>query len=183
VLIAVGGVQAAAYAVDALSFFAALSAVRRLPAMTPTGGGTPAGVRAVAEGLRYVRRQKVLTGVLLIDLDVTVVGFPKALFPALAVTRLGRGARTVGLLYAAVAVGGVAAAVLSAPLTRLRREGRLALVAVAVMSVCFGALGLVRAVWPALGLLAAAGETGVCSQQALSAGADGPIRLRVSSYP
>jgi len=100
VLIAAGGVQAA-YAVDALSFLAALWAVRRLPAMTPTGGRTRASLRAVAEGLRYVRRQKVLTGVLLIDLDVTVVGFPKALFPALAVTRLGGGARTVGLLYAA----------------------------------------------------------------------------------
>jgi len=108
VLIAAGGVQAA-YAVDALSFLAALWAVRRLPAMTPTGGGTPAGARAVAEGLRYVRRQQVLTGVLLIDLDATVVGFPKALFPALAVTRFGGGAGTVGLLYAAVAVGGVAA--------------------------------------------------------------------------
>jgi len=113
VLIAAAGVTAA-YAVDALSFLAALWAVRRLPAMTPSGGGTPAGVRALAEGLRYVRRQKVLTGVLLIDLDVTVVGFAKALFPALAVTRLGGGMRTVGLLYAAVAVGGVAAAVLSA---------------------------------------------------------------------
>jgi len=160
VLIAAGGVQAA-YAVDALSFLAALWAVRRLPAMTPTGGGTRASLQAVFEGLRYVRRQKVLTGVLLIDLDVTVVGFPKALFPALAVTRLGGGARTVGLLYAAVAVGGVAAAVLSGPLTRLRRQGRLALVAVAVMSVCFGALGLVRAVWTALVLLAAAGAADV----------------------
>jgi len=47
------------------------------------------------------------------------------------------------------------------PLTRLRRQGRLAPLAVAVMSVCFGALGLVRAVWPVLVLFAAAGAAGV----------------------
>jgi len=184
VLIAAGGVQAA-YAVDALSFLAALWAVRRLPAMTPTGGGTPAGARAVAEGLRYVRRQKVLTGVLLIDLDVTVVGFPKALFPALAVTRLGGGARTVGLLYAAVAVGGVAAAALSGPLTRLRRQGRLAVLAVAAMSVCFAALGVVRVLWPALVLLAVAGAAdaalGVVRGPLLQVLTPGRLRGRVNS--
>ncbi len=162
VLIAAAGVEAT-YAVDALSFLAALWAVRRLPPMKPTGGGTRAGLRAVAEGLRYVRRQKVLTGVLLIDLDATVIGFPKALFPALAVTRLGGGARTVGLLYAAIAVGGVAASVLSGPLTRLRRQGRLMVLAVAVWSTCFAGLGLVRAVWPALLLLALAGAADVAN--------------------
>jgi len=105
----------------------------------------------------------VLTGVLLIDLDATVIGFPKALFPALAVTRLGGGARTVGLLYAAIAVGGVVASVLSGPLTRLRRQGRLMVVAVAVWSTCFAGLGLVRAVWPALLLLALAGAADVAN--------------------
>jgi len=133
-------------------------ALRRFLPVDPEGELVNAVVAYIEDDSDVlVARNQVLTGVLLVDLDATVVGFPKALFPALAVTRFGGGAGTVGLLYAAVAVGGVAAAALSGPLTRLRRQGRLAVLAVAAMSVCFAALGVVRVLWPALVLLAVAG--------------------------
>lgn len=52
---------------------------------------------------------------------------------------------------------------LSGPLTRLRRQGRLMVVAVAVSSTCFAGLGLVQAVLPALLLLALAGAADVAN--------------------
>lgn len=156
VLIAASGTQLA-YAVDAVSFLASLTAVRRLPPMPPDQGGTRPGPRSVLEGLRFVRRHRVLAGVLLADLDATVFGFPRALFPALAATRLGGGPRTVGLLYAALAVGGLAASVLSGPLVRVARQGLVLLAAIAVTAASFAAFGLARSLWLALALLAAAG--------------------------
>jgi len=156
VLIAASGTQLA-YAVDAASFLASLTAVRRLPPMPPDQGGTRPGPRSVLEGLRFVRRHRVLAGALLADLDATVFGFPRALFPALAATRLGGGPRTVGLLYAALAIGGLAASVLSGPLVRVARQGLVLLATIAVTAASFAAFGLARSLWLALALLAAAG--------------------------
>src|SRR5580692_8316967 len=48
------------YLVDALSFGAALYGVARLPTMAPQDGGARPGLRAVAEGLRFICRQRVL---------------------------------------------------------------------------------------------------------------------------
>ena len=57
-----------------------------------------------------------IASVLLVDLNATIFGMPFALFPALAATRFGGGAQTVGLLYAAPAIGGVIASGCSGPL-------------------------------------------------------------------
>ena len=54
VLVARYGYQAA-YAVDLLSFTAALPAVAGLPSMPPAGGGRRAGTASVLEGLAFLR--------------------------------------------------------------------------------------------------------------------------------
>ena len=99
----------AAYAVDALTFVVALWAVRSLPAMPPDGGGTKLGLASVLEGLAFLRTRRVLLMTFLVDLNAMVFGMPRALFPALAATTFGGDARVAGLLYAAPAVGALAA--------------------------------------------------------------------------
>jgi MFS family permease len=154
---------AAAYAVDALTFVVALAAVRRLRAMPVAGGGTAPSLFAVVEGLRYLRHQPVLATVLLADMNATVLGFPRALFPALAETQFGGGAETVGLLSAALGIGGLVAAALSGPLSHVRRQGRLVLLAVAIWAVASGCFALTAQLWLAVALLAVAGAADMVS--------------------
>ncbi len=148
---------AAAYAVDALTFAAALAAVLKLRAMPVEGGGTAPGLRAVVEGLRFLRRQPVLATVLLADINATVFGMPAALFPALAATQFGGGAETVGILTAALGLGGLAAGAFSGPLSHVRRQGLAMLLAVAAWGAASACFALTSTVWVAAALLALAG--------------------------
>jgi hypothetical protein len=94
-----------AYGLDAVSFGAALLAVRGLPAMPPLGGGRRAGTASVLEGLRFLRSRQVLLMTFVVDLVAMVFAMPRALFPALAEQVYGGGEQTAGLLYSALAVG------------------------------------------------------------------------------
>ena len=166
---ALAGVVAAAwglrtcYAVDAVSFVVALYSVFRLPPMPPDGGAARPGVRAVADGLAFVRRSRVLVAAFLSDLNATVLGMPFALFPAINAERFGGSPRTLGLLTSAVAVGGLVGSGLSGPLRHLTRLGRAMLVASAVWGLALAGFGLAHPLWLALLLLAVAGTADVLS--------------------
>ncbi len=62
-----------------------------------------------------------LTGVLLADMSATLLAMPIALFPAINAERFGGSPRTLGLLNAGLAVGGVLGTVFSGPVGRVRR--------------------------------------------------------------
>ncbi len=148
----------ACYLVDALSYAAALYGVGRLPALRPPGGRTRLGLRAVAEGIRFIRHSQVLAGAFLADLAATVFALPVALFPAINAERFGGDPRTLGLFTTAIGVGGLASGVLSGPLGRMSRPGRAMLVAVAIWGAAFAGFAVAPAVlWLTLGLLAVAG--------------------------
>ena len=70
------------------------------------GGDHPPRLRSIAEGFGYLRGRQVLQGAYLIDINTTVFGMPKAVFPALAATVFGGAASTLGFLYAAPGAGG-----------------------------------------------------------------------------
>jgi MFS family permease len=155
VLIARAGLEAA-YALDAATFLIALYGVARLPAMQPEGGGTSLSARAVLDGLRFVAGHSVLGVLFLADINATVFGFPRALFPALAATHFG-GLQNVGLLYAAVAAGGALTAAFSGPLAHFRRQGLAVLSGIALGGASFALFSLTSSLPLALCLLALAG--------------------------
>lgn len=159
-IIATAGLQTA-YVIDAVSFFFSFYGVMRLPAMPPRGGGASPGLRAVVEGLRFVRRHPVLSKIMLVDLNATIFGMPFALFPALAATRFGGGPQTVGLLYAAPAIGGVIVSAFSGPLSHLHRQGWAILIAVAVWGAAIAGFGATKLLWLGVTLLAIAGAADV----------------------
>jgi len=161
-VIATGGLSSA-YVVDAVSFLAAVAGVLRLHAMPPEGGGSRPGLRAVAEGLRWVRHQPVVAMTFLVDIDAMVFGMPRALFPALAATHFGGGSQTVGLLYAAPAIGGLLGAAFSGPLTHVRRQGWAVLLSVGVWGAAIAGFGLTRLLWLGVLLLAVAGAADMVS--------------------
>jgi len=146
----------ACYLLDAVSFLAALYGISRLPAMRPEQAARP-GLRAAAEGARFIRRSQPLAGAFLADLNATVFGLPISLFPAINAARFGGSPRTLGLFTAAIGAGGLVSAVLSGPLSRLARPGRAMLITVAIWGGAFAGFALARSLWLTLTMLAAAG--------------------------
>ncbi len=159
-IIAAAGLQTA-YLVDAASFFFSFYGVMRLPAMPPHHGGARPGLRAVVEGLQFVRRQPVIATALLVDLNATIFGMPFALFPALAATHFGGGPQTVGLLYAAPAIGGLICSSFSGPLSHIHRQGRAILIALTVWGAAIAGFGATNLLWIGVILLAIAGGADV----------------------
>jgi MFS family permease len=147
----------ACYLIDAISFAASLYGVARLPAMRPGDDATRPGLRAVAAGLSFIRRSKVLAGAFLADLNATVFGLPVALFPAINAERFGGDPRTLGLFTAAIGVGGLASAALSGPVRHVSRQGLAMLAAVAVWGAAFAGFAVASSLWLTLTLLAVAG--------------------------
>jgi predicted GNAT family acetyltransferase/MFS-type transporter involved in bile tolerance (Atg22 family) len=159
----------ACYAIDAVSFVASLYATARLPAMRPAGrdarrapGGDAArgrrpGLGATAEGLRFIGRRPLLVAAFLTDLDAMLLGLPVALFPALNAAHFGGSPRTLGLLNAAVGVGGLVSAVLSGPASRVARPGRGMLAGTMTWGAAIACFGLTASLPLALLLLAVAG--------------------------
>jgi predicted MFS family arabinose efflux permease len=147
----------ACYLADAASFAGSLYGVARLPAMPARAGQRRPGPRAVAEGIRFIRRSQVLAGAFLADLSATVFGLPVALFPAINAERFGGNPRALGLFAAAVGVGGLISAALSGPIRHVAHQGRAMLCAVAVWGAAFAGFAVARSLWLTLSLLALAG--------------------------
>ena len=173
----------ACYLLDTASFAAALYAVARLPASRPESGLTRPGPRAVAEGMRFIRRSPLLAGAFLADLNATVFGLPVALFPAINAARFGGSPATLGLFTAAIGVGGLASAACSGPVGSVARPGRAMLAAVALWGAAFAGFAVAPALWLALALLATAGAadtfTVVFRGTIVATITPGPLRGRV----
>ena len=113
-------------------------------AVLAAGAGVRSAVAHALEGLRYVRRNRVVLGAISLDLFAVLLGGAMALLPAIAEDRLGVGAVGLGWLAAAVGIG--AAAVMLALSVRplQRRVGPTLLAAVGLFGVGTIALGLTR---------------------------------------
>ncbi|HTV99819.1 MAG TPA: MFS transporter [Streptosporangiaceae bacterium] len=181
------------YWIDAASYGAALAAALFIAAQPPSGrtrpprrahlaGRTglalwtgparaagrarrevPAGLRSITEGFGFIRGRQAVQGAYLIDLNATFFGLPRALFPALAATRFGGGAATVGFLYAAPGAGALLGALTTGWVGRVRRQGRAVIIAVIVWGLAIIGFGLASWLPAALALLAVAGWADVIS--------------------
>lgn len=184
VLIAGAGVRAV-YWLWAVAILAALLAASRLPSLRPLEGGRKAGWTSLVEGLAYVRTQRLIRSIFYVDISATVLGLPRALFPAIGTTVLGGTAATVGLLYAAPGAGAFVGALTSGWLRNVERQGRAVLVAVGCYGLAMAGFGL--SPWLALTLLclAVAGASDMFSavlrNSMVQAGTPDRLRGRVTS--
>ncbi|MPY95725.1 MAG: MFS transporter [Acidimicrobiia bacterium] len=123
------------------TFFIALQPRQRAPRAERRPG---AMLHDALAGLRVVRRQPILLGVISLDLFAVLFGGAIALLPALAEDRLGVGSVGFGWLRAA---GGIGAAAVMLGLARrpvTRHVGRTLLVAVGAFGLFTVVLGLTR---------------------------------------
>jgi predicted MFS family arabinose efflux permease len=151
------------YWLDVAGFGVALLAVFLISPQPPGEGARRPGLHSIVEGLRFVRGRQVIQGAYLIDINAMVFGMPRALFPALALTRFGGGASTLGFLYAAPGAGALVGAVTTGWVSHIRRQGQAVIVAVIVWGLAITSFGLVRWLPAALALLALAGWADVIS--------------------
>jgi MFS family permease len=162
VLIATIGLSAV-YGIDVTTFAAALTAALLLPALVPSGGGTPSGLRSMAEGFRHLRNEKLLSATYWIDLNAMIFGMPRAVFPALGVGLFGGGAGVVGLLYAAPGAGALIGSLFTGWCSRVHHQGRAIAVCVVIWGATISLFGIIPVLWIGLTLLALAGAADVVS--------------------
>ncbi len=162
VLIATVGLSAV-YGIDVATFAVALVAALLLPALVPSGGGTPMGLRSMTEGFRHLRGEKLLSASYWIDLNAMIFGMPRAVFPALGVGLFGGGAGVVGLLYAAPGAGALIGSLFTGWCSRVRHHGRAIATCVVIWGATITAFGVIPVLWIGLSLLALAGAADVIS--------------------
>ena len=141
VILAAVGVGAA-YLVDFVTYGAAIAAVLLIAPIPPTPGSRRVSLGAIAEGLRFARRQPPVLGTFVVDLVAMVFGSPRALFPAMALDVFRVGPAGVGLMSSAVALGATLASFFTGWTTSVRRPGRAVMIAVAVWGLAVTAFGL-----------------------------------------
>jgi MFS family permease len=162
---AVGGVVAGAsgvkgcYLLDVITFAGSFYGVGRLPAMPPkrTGDRSRGKLALSLEGLGFIRRSQVLAGAFLADVTATFFGLPLSLFPAINAERFGGDPRILGLMPAAIGVGGMVTAVLAGPVRHVSRQGLGMLACIAVWGLSFAVFAVAPSLWLTLLALAIAG--------------------------
>jgi len=155
-LIAAAGVGTT-YAIDAVSFVASLVAVFLIAPAPPQGAVEEQTLESLRQGWRFLVSQKVILGTFVLDTNAMVFGMPQALFPAVAAAHFDAGAGVVGLLYAAPAVGALAAALASGWVADARRQGVAVAAAIVLWGLAIAGFGLATALWVGLVMLAVAG--------------------------
>ena len=151
------------FALDAMRSVALAVTVACMAGLPPAPGRGRRRHPSFREGLAAIRRDHVLLGAYLIDLNAMVFGAPSSLFPALNHSVFGGRPSTLGLLYAAPGAGALLGALTTGWLHHIRRQGIAIVVAVCVWAAAIVAFGLGRTLWVALVLLAVAGWADVIS--------------------
>ena len=163
-LLIAGPGLATCYGVDAACFVVFAGALLFVRPLPPTVRIQRPGFRSLAEGFRYVRHDRVLGGMLLIDTSAMIFGMPAGLFPALASRHFHGGSATFGLLSAAPGVGAMAGAASSGWTGRVRRPGLVVIMAGMVWGGAILGFGLTHSLAVALVFLAVAGGGDMISE-------------------
>jgi MFS family permease len=133
VLVDWGGFKAA-YTADALITTAALWGLATLPSLPPEPeeGAAPTrpGLRSVLDGFAFLTTRPNVRMTFVADICAMLLAQPRVLFPAAGAVIFGGGAKTVGALSAAAAVGGIVAMFFSGQLGHVRRQGLAILVSI-----------------------------------------------------
>jgi MFS family permease len=162
VMIATVGVEWA-YVLDALSYLAVVVALLGMTPSPPTAERLRVGWSSIRGGFQLLKRNQILQGAFLIDLNAMIFGIPVALYPAFVLDVLDASPALLGFLYAAEAVGSLLVALLSGRAKHVRRQGLVTIVA----CMCWGAgivgFGLSATLWVAMLFVLAASAADMVS--------------------
>jgi len=144
------------YIIDLLTFsisVASLLSMHRLP--KPVAHEHLPILASLKQGLSFALKRQELMGSYWVDFIAMIFGMPNALFPAMAQS-LG-GVKTLGMLYAAPAVGSLIISFVSGWTANIKHYGKAIAIAAALWGLAIIGFGLAKSLWPALLFLAFAG--------------------------
>ena len=155
------------YGINAVSFLAVILALM----LMKTSGrvfpeaeqATRVGFTALKEGLKFVWNAPVIVQTMTLDFAATFFASATALLPIFAQEILAVGARGLGLLAAAPAVGSVVTGLVMARLGHFRSQGKLVIASVALFGLATIAFGISRIFWLSLLMLALTGASDTVS--------------------
>ncbi len=113
--------------------------------------------KSLAEGIAFVRGERVLLGALTLDLFAVLFGGAVALLPVFAAEILHVGAQGLGTLQAGPGIGAVCMAVFIAHRGQFERAGRTLLIVVTIFGCCMIGFALSRVFWLSFVLLVISG--------------------------
>ena len=150
------------YWINAVSFLAVILALVLMgPVEQDLHRGANGGVSlgAVAEGIRFIRRQPIVLPSMLLDFFATFFSSATALLPIFAKDILHVGPVGYGWLVSAPSVGAVSAAVVLSFVRQIRKQGRILLQAVTIFGLATVVFGISRNFWLTFGALALTGAS------------------------
>jgi MFS family permease len=156
VTIGAAGVEAAYAGAAALSL-AAVAGLSRLRTRAQDGERRAVSLRAIREGVAYVRSQPVLLGCMTLDMFAVIFAGASALLPVYAEEILRVGPQGFGILSASLEAGALLMSMALMLRPPIRSQGRVLLVAVAVFGLATIGFGLSRSFWLSVGLYVLAG--------------------------
>jgi MFS family permease len=155
------------YAFNALSFLAVIVAVLLMRAGGRAGLGEAETSRvsfgALREGLGFVWRTPIIVQTMTLDFVATFFASATALLPIFAAEILHVGARGLGLLASAPAIGSVMTALAMARWGTIRRQGATVIISIAIYGAATVAFGLSNIFWLSLLMLAVTGAADTVS--------------------
>jgi MFS family permease len=171
---ALGGVLLSAsgpaliYAINAVSFLAVIVAMLLIRASGKPAPGESEHIvevsfSALRQGLRFVWRTPIIVQTMTLDFVATFFASATALLPIFAEEILHVGARGLGLLASASAVGSVITAFIMAHRGTVRRQGATVLASIAFYGAATIGFGLSRWFWVSLLMLALVGASDTVS--------------------
>ncbi len=142
-IIAEAGI-ATVYAVYVGFLAISLAALAFLRAPAAYGRGARVSLRAIREGLGYVRRNQVILGCMTLDMFAVIFGGASALLPIYANELLHVGAKGYGLLTSSLEIGALITSLVLTVSPPIRRAGRALLLGVAAYGIATIIFGLSR---------------------------------------
>ncbi|HWM65848.1 MAG TPA: MFS transporter [Steroidobacteraceae bacterium] len=160
VLIAAFGLTGA-YLFDLLSFAGAVICIALMRQTANPEVQSHSPLTDAAIGVRFALSRAELIGTYLIDIAAMLFAFPVALFPALSLQ--WGDARMTGVLFSSMAIGSLIATLLSGWSSRIRRQGRVVVIAAAGWGLFILGAGLAPTPWLVVLCLVVAGGADMIS--------------------
>ena len=151
------------YATAAILFAVAVGAMLFIRPIPKGDAGKSHPLRAVVEGLAYVRNNKIVLGAISLDLFAVLLGGATAMLPVYARDILHVGSEGLGALRAAPAVGAALTAMALARWPLKRKVGPKMFVCVAVFGLATIVFGESRVMWLSLASLFVLGASDMIS--------------------
>ncbi|RUR12484.1 MFS transporter [Legionella sp. km772] len=144
------------YAIDFITFFASITSLMLMHDIPkPKAQEHPSILFSLKQGLSFAFNKQELMGSYCVDFLAMVFAMPNALLPAIA--QYYGGVKTLGLLYAAPAVGALLLSFVSGWTSNIKAEGKAIAIAAALWGISIIGFGLSNSLYVALFFLALSG--------------------------